>query len=143
MSGLIISVSGLRGIVGENLTPEVAMRFVAAFSSQMPTGPIIVGRDGRTSGPMLSRAIIASLEACGRDCVDVDVVATPTLGVLVCERRAAGVVQISASHNPPPTTASSCLAAPDAFWTQRPVARFGRPISAAIRGGLPSTKSGW
>jgi phosphomannomutase len=102
MSGLIISVSGLRGIVGENLTPEVAMRFVAAFSSKLPAGPIIVGRDGRTSGPMLSRAIVASLAACGRDCVDVDVAATPTIGVLVCERGAAGAVQISASHNPLP-----------------------------------------
>jgi len=102
MSGLIISVSGLRGIVGENLTPEVAMRFVAAFSSKLPEGPVIVGRDGRTTGPMLSGAIIASLAACGRDVVDVDVVATPTIGVLVRERGAAGAVQISASHNPPP-----------------------------------------
>ncbi|TWU59781.1 Phosphoglucosamine mutase [Rubripirellula tenax] len=102
MSELIISVSGLRGIVGETLTPEVAMRFVAAFSGKLPDGPIIVGRDGRSSGPMLSRAIIAALSACGRDCIDVDVAATPTIGVLVRERGAAGAVQISASHNPPP-----------------------------------------
>lgn len=102
MSELIISVSGLRGIVGETLTPEVAMRFVAAFSSKLPEGPIIVARDGRSSGPMLSKAILAGLTACGRDCIDIDVAATPTVGVLVCERGAAGAVQISASHNPPP-----------------------------------------
>ncbi|TWU47789.1 phosphoglucosamine mutase [Rubripirellula reticaptiva] len=102
MSELIISVSGLRGIVGETLTPEVAMRFVAAFASKLPDGPIIVGRDGRNTGPMLSRAIIAALSACGRDCIDVDVAATPTIGVLVRQRGAAGAVQISASHNPPP-----------------------------------------
>ncbi|WP_145172868.1 phosphoglucosamine mutase [Rubripirellula lacrimiformis] len=102
MSELIISVSGLRGIVGETLTPEVAMRFVAAYASKLPDGPIIVGRDGRSSGPMLSRAIIAALAASGRDCIDVDVAATPTIGVLVRERGAAGAVQISASHNPPP-----------------------------------------
>lgn len=102
MSKLIISVSGLRGIVGETLTPDVATRFVAAFASKLPDGPIIVGRDGRSSGPMLSRAIIASLSACGRDCIDVDVAATPSIGVLVCQRGAAGAVQISASHNPPP-----------------------------------------
>lgn len=102
MSELIISVSGLRGIVGETLTPDVAVRFVAAFAGKLPAGPIIVGRDGRSSGPMLSRAIIAALSACGRDCIDVDVAATPTIGVLVRERRAAGAVQISASHNPPP-----------------------------------------
>ena len=102
MSELIISVSGLRGIVGETLTSDVASRFVAAFAGKLPPGPIVVGRDGRSSGPMLSRAIIASLSACGRDCVDVDVAATPTIGVLVRERGAAGAVQISASHNPPP-----------------------------------------
>ena len=101
MSGLIISVSGLRGIVGETLTPEVATRFVAAYASKLPDGPIIVGRDGRSSGQMLAQAIIAALTACGRDCIDADVAATPTIGVLVLERSAAGAVQISASHNPP------------------------------------------
>ena len=71
MSELIISVSGLRGIVGETLTPEVATRFVAAFATKLPAGPIIIGRDGRNSGPMLSRAITAALMASGRDCIDV------------------------------------------------------------------------
>jgi len=102
VSELIISVSGLRGIVGETLTPDVAVRFVAAFASKMPPGPIFVGRDGRSSGTMLSEAILSSLRASGRDCVDCDVIATPTLGVLVRDRSAAGAVQISASHNPPP-----------------------------------------
>ncbi|WP_442505199.1 phosphoglucosamine mutase [Novipirellula sp. SH528] len=102
MSDLIISVSGLRGIVGESLTPEVAVRFVAAFASKLPDGPIVVGRDGRSSGIMLKQAIIAALNACGRDCIDADVAATPTVGVLVRTRKAAGAVQISASHNPPP-----------------------------------------
>ena len=102
MSELIISVSGLRGIVGETLTPDVASQFVAAFASKLPEGPIVIGRDGRSSGPMMKQAIIASLTACGRDCIDADVAATPTIGVLVCELGAAGGVQISASHNPPP-----------------------------------------
>ena len=101
MNQLIISVSGLRGVVGESLTPDVACRYVAAFASKLPAGPIIVGRDGRSSGPMLRRAILAALSACGRDCIDVDVAATPTIGVLVKARGAAGAVQISASHNPP------------------------------------------
>ncbi len=101
MSELIISVSGLRGIVGETLTPEVATRFIAAFAAKLPAGPIIIGRDGRNSGPMLSRAITAALIASGRDCIDADVAATPTIGVLVRELNAAGAVQISASHNPP------------------------------------------
>lgn len=102
MSELIISVSGLRGIVGETLTPLVASRFVAAFASQLPAGKIVVGRDGRSSGPMLRQIIVAAIGACGRDVIDADVAATPTIGVLVKQTGAAGGVQISASHNPPP-----------------------------------------
>jgi len=102
MSQLIISVSGLRGIVGETLTPDIATRFVAAFAGQASEGPLIVARDGRSSGPMLKQAIIAALTACGRDVIDADVAATPTVGVLVKTLAAAGAVQISASHNPPP-----------------------------------------
>ncbi|KAA5541557.1 phosphoglucosamine mutase [Roseiconus nitratireducens] len=102
MSELIISVSGLRGIVGETLTPVVAARFVAAFALQLPPGDVIVGRDGRSSGPMLKDAIGAALRACGRNVIDADVAATPTIGVLVRDLGAAGAVQISASHNPPP-----------------------------------------
>ncbi len=102
MSQLIISVSGLRGIVGETLTPDIACRFVAAFAAQIPPGKVVVGRDGRSSGPMLGQAIVSALAACGRDVIDADVAATPTIGVLVKQLGAAGAVQISASHNPPP-----------------------------------------
>jgi len=102
MSELIISVSGLRGIIGETLTPDIACRFVAAYCSQLGEGPIIVGRDGRSSGPMLRQAIMAAITASGRTCIDADVIATPTIGVLVGDCQAAGAVQISASHNPPP-----------------------------------------
>ena len=102
MSELIISVSGLRGIVGETLTPDIACRFVAAYCKKLPAGPIVIGRDGRSSGPMLRSAIIAGITASGRDAIDADVAATPTVGVLVKHAGAAGAVQISASHNPPP-----------------------------------------
>ena len=59
----IISVSGLRGVVGETLTPEVAMRYAAAFAAIAPPGEILVGRDSRPSGRMLSLAIHAALQA--------------------------------------------------------------------------------
>jgi len=98
----IISVSGLRGIVGESLSPATAMRYVAAFVGTLTSdGPIVVSRDGRGSGPMLADAIRSALTACGRDCLDAGVAATPTTGVLVREHKAAGGIQISASHNPP------------------------------------------
>ncbi len=100
MTEPIISVSGLRGIVGESLTPEVALRYVAAFAATLPSGPIIVSRDGRATGPMLAGAVQGGLTAVGRDVLDADIAATPTLGVLVRLHSAAGGVQISASHNP-------------------------------------------
>ena len=102
MSEPIISVSGLRGIVGESLTPLVAARYVAAFAGTLGPGPIVVSRDGRASGPMLAQIVCGTLAACGRDVLYADVAATPTLGVLVRQHQAAGGVQISASHNPPP-----------------------------------------
>ena len=53
-----MSVSGLRGVVGATLTPEVAARYAAAFAATLPPGPIVLGRDGRESGPMLAAAIM-------------------------------------------------------------------------------------
>ncbi len=98
---LIISVSGLRGVVGESLTVEVAVRYAAAFAAELPPGPVVISRDGRASGPMLAAALIAGLTAGGRAVIDAGVAATPTTGILVRSERAAGGIQISASHNPP------------------------------------------
>lgn len=101
MSELIISVSGLRGVVGESLTPVGALQFACAFAREIPAGPIVMTRDGRATGRMLADAIRSGLQAVGREVIDADVAATPTTGVLVRHYRAAGGIQISASHNPP------------------------------------------
>ncbi len=109
MDSLIISVSGLRGIVGTSLTPDAAARYVTAFAAQLHAATlngqqprVIVGRDGRGSGVMLQRIVVASLEASGCNCLIADVAATPTIGVLVRDQQADGAIQITASHNPPP-----------------------------------------
>lgn len=101
MSGLIISVSGLRGIVGKTFTPAVASQYVAAFAMELPPGAIVVARDGRATGAMIRDIVAGTLAACGRDVIDCGIAATPTVGVFVRESGAAGAVQISASHNPP------------------------------------------
>jgi len=98
----IISVSGLRGIVGESLTPEVAIRYVCAFAGTLGEGPIVVTRDGRTTGRMLADAVQSGLCAIGRKVIDAGIAATPTVGVLVRQHSAVGGIQISASHNPAP-----------------------------------------
>ncbi len=93
MSELIISVSGLRGIVGESLTPEVAARYASAFAAELPAGPIVITRDGRASGPMLAEVLSRALTVMGRNVVDASVAATPTTGVLVRQLQAAGGIQ--------------------------------------------------
>jgi phosphomannomutase len=96
----IISVSGLRGIVGESLTPTIAVRYACALAAELGPGPLVMTRDGRTTGRMLAAAISSGLAAVGRDVIDADVAATPTTSVLVRQFHAAGGIQISASHNP-------------------------------------------
>ena len=99
----IISVSGLRGIVGESLDPLLAIKYTTAYAQLLEAeGPIVVTRDGRTTGPMLAQAICSGLNSIGRDVIYGDVAATPTTGILVREHKAVGGIQISASHNPPP-----------------------------------------
>ena len=105
MSKPIISVSGLRGIVGESLDPILASRYALAFAESLDsdnrTGAVLIGRDGRETGPMFADAIAAALMSAGFNVLYADVCATPTVGVLVRELNCSGGIQISASHNPP------------------------------------------
>ncbi|MFK7884875.1 MAG: phosphoglucosamine mutase [Phycisphaerales bacterium] len=103
---LILGVSGLRGIVGESLTPEVAVRYAGAFGTWLRENrasveTIVVGRDGRAGGEVFYHAVISALLGMGFDVQVVGVVMTPTVGVLVDVHggMAAGVI-ITASHNP-------------------------------------------
>lgn len=103
-SDLMVSVSGVRGRVGDPLTPELMAGVAAAFGAYMtrevPGGTIFVGRDSRTSGPMFSRAVVAGLQSVGCHVVDLGVVPTPTLLLAVEDAGAAGGLGITASHNP-------------------------------------------
>ena len=96
------TVSGLRGIVGNGLDPGSAVDFTAAYVSGCGAGSIVVGHDGRASAPAFVHAVLSAVTACGRDVHLAGPAATPTIGRLVRQLGAAGGVQISASHNPPP-----------------------------------------
>ena len=99
MSKLMVSVSGIRGIYGESLTPEIAMRYAAHFGVFSGRGKIVVGRDSRTTGPAMFNAITSGLMSVGCDVVDVGVVSTPTVLLAVEESNAMGGISITASHN--------------------------------------------
>lgn len=97
---LIVSVSGIRGVVGRGLTPEVAVAFAAALGSAVNGGRIVLSRDGRPSGAMVRHAVIAGLSSTGCEVRDLGIVPTPTCGFAVRRVQAAGGIQITASHNP-------------------------------------------
>ena len=103
-AGLMISVSGIRGRVGEALTPEVVARYAAAFGAwaigASPDRTIVVGRDSRVSGPMFHRAAVAALQSVGANVVDIGLTTTPTCQLAVEHHHAAGGLMLSASHNP-------------------------------------------
>ncbi len=99
---LIVSVSGIRGIVGQSLTPGVATAFGAAFGTFAGGGRVIVSRDSRPSGGMLRHAVIAGLLSSGCSVADIGIAPTPTCGIAVRRLNASGCIQISASHNPAP-----------------------------------------
>jgi phosphomannomutase len=101
-AGVIVSVSGVRGQIGQGLTPELAAAFAAALGTYAQGRPMVLGRDSRPSGRMLADAARAGLMSVGCDVIDVGILPTPTLGLAVGHFRAAGGLQITASHNPPP-----------------------------------------
>lgn len=97
---LKISVSGVRGIVGESLTPQIAARFASAFGTYLGQGQILVGQDSRPSGLMLKKAVFSGLLATGCQPVEVGILPIPTILFLTREKKARGAVVITASHNP-------------------------------------------
>lgn len=103
--GLMVSVSGVRGRVGEALTPEIVAKFAAGFGAWAlkragGKARVVVGRDSRVSGPMFQPVVHAALQSVGCDVIDVGMVPTPTVQLAVEHHHAAGGLAITASHNP-------------------------------------------
>ena len=133
----MVSVSGVRGRVGEALTPEVVARFAAGFgawaSRRAKTRAIVVGRDSRVSGPMFHRAVVSALQSVGCDIVDVGLTTTPTCQLAVEHHHAAGGLMISASHNPVEWNALKFIGASGAFLE----AHEGAEMRRLVEGDIP------
>ncbi|HQR32376.1 MAG TPA: phosphoglucosamine mutase [Blastocatellia bacterium] len=97
---LKISISGVRGVIGDSLTPGLLTRFAQAFGTYVGSGTIVIGRDPRTSGEMVRQAVIAGLLSSGCRVIDLDVCPVPTVQLIVRQRKASGGIAITASHNP-------------------------------------------
>jgi phosphomannomutase len=97
---LKISISGVRGVIGESLTPTLLTRFAQAFGTYVGSGTIVIGRDPRTSGEMVKQAVIAGLLSSGCRVIDIGMCPVPTIQLLVRQQGAHGGIAITASHNP-------------------------------------------
>jgi phosphomannomutase len=100
MKPLKIGITGVRGIVGETFTPEVAVGFAQAFATYLDSGRILVCRDTRLSGPMVRSAVVAGLLAGGCEVIDLGICPTPSLQLAVAWLKADGGIAVSAGHNP-------------------------------------------
>lgn len=96
----MISVSGVRGVIGKGLNPEVISRFSLAFGTLIKGGVVVVGSDTRTSGEMVKHSVISGLLATGCDVIDLGICPTPTVLFNVKAFNTDGGIAITASHNP-------------------------------------------
>ncbi len=148
MSKLLVSVSGIRGIVGDSLTPEIAMGYGRAFGRFSGKGAIVVGRDTRHHGPMILSAAVAGILQSGCDVIDIGVVTTPTVEFAVRQIRAAGGVVITASHNPIEYNALKLIGSTGIFLTESQGKRFLKYVGTKDnfipkRYGIYSIEDGW
>ncbi|HKP81923.1 MAG TPA: phosphoglucosamine mutase [Pyrinomonadaceae bacterium] len=100
MKPLKIGITGVRGIVGETFTPELAVDFAESFGTYLDRGRILVCRDTRPSGPMIRSAVLAGLLAAGCEVVDLGVCPTPSMQLAIKWLKADGGIAITAGHNP-------------------------------------------
>lgn len=150
----MVSVSGVRGRVGEALTPELVAAYAGAFGAwsrqraargagtgggrgsatgRPPSRAIVVGRDSRVSGPMFHRVVVGALQAAGCDVIDIGLAPTPTVQLAVEHHHAAGGLAITASHNPIEWNALKLIGSNGLFLD----AESGAAMRALLETGMP------
>ncbi|HMD13968.1 MAG TPA: phosphoglucosamine mutase, partial [Bacteroidota bacterium] len=97
---LMVSISGIRGIVGESLIPEVVVKYTSAFARYCDGGKIVIGYDGRITGKVIANLVSSTLLSMGCDVIALGIAPTPTIAIAVEQLHAAGGISITASHNP-------------------------------------------
>mgnify|MGYP005840687543 FL=1 len=96
----MVSISGIRGVIGDTLTPAVIQKYTLAFAKYLQKGTVVVGRDSRVSGPFVANLVKGCLLASGCKVIDIGIVPTPTVQLAIEHHKATGGIAITASHNP-------------------------------------------
>ncbi len=122
----MFSISGLRGIVDKDLTPEIIFNYAAVFGKYLNPGKIIIGRDARKSGKIFRRAVIQGLNSAGCTVIDLGIVPTPTVLFMVRKLKAHGGIAITASHNPVQWNALKFISQKGQFLDQREFKTFSK-----------------
>lgn len=117
MPTLMVSISGIRGLIGDGLEPEVIVKYTSAYAQFIGSGTVVVGRDSRISGEMVRSIVCGTLTAKGINVIDIGVCPTPTVQYTVKTLNAQGGIAISASHNPNEWNALKLLNATGQFMT--------------------------
>jgi len=117
MPTLMVSISGIRGIVGDGLDPDILVKYASAYADFVGKGTVVVGRDARITGEMVNSITIGTLLAKGLNVIDIGIVPTPTVQYTVKTLKAQGGIAISASHNPNKWNALKLLNSTGQFMT--------------------------
>lgn len=96
----IISISGIRGVLGDSLVPENIIKYTSAFVRYTGHKRIVIGRDGRIRGDLVEKIVESALLMNGCEVINLGVVPTPTVSLAVEVLKAQGGIAITASHNP-------------------------------------------
>ena len=100
MPTLMTGIAGIRGVIGDGMSPDVVARYGAAFGTYLKGGKVVVGSDTRQSRHMVRSALFSGLMATGCEVIDLDLATTPTIELMVERLEAQGGVCVTASHNP-------------------------------------------
>jgi len=117
MSTLMVSISGIRGIIGDGLDPETLVKYTSAYADFIGNGKVVVGRDARITGEMVQSIVVGTLAAKGIDVILIGICPTPTVQYTVKTLGAQGGIAISASHNPNQWNALKLLNSTGQFMT--------------------------
>jgi len=113
----MVSISGIRGIVGDGLDPDSIIKYTSAYAKFIGKGKVVVGRDARITGEMVNHLVTGTLLANGLDVINIGICPTPTVQFTVKELKADGGIAISASHNPNEWNALKLLNSSGQFMT--------------------------